>query len=185
MFDLEITREQKWLILGFGLLLLAGIGVGLWRERSGADQVVLGSSEHPVQVEISGAVEKPGVYQFKPGTRIWEALRSAGKMPEAQLSGINLAEPLKDGQKIFLPEDASAGSDNGPKPQAADKIDLNRAEEKDLDAVPGIGTTTAKKIIALRDQKGGFRTWDDLKAVPRLGAKTIERFKQYFSLDAN
>jgi competence protein ComEA len=181
MFDLQITNEQKIIIIVFSILILIGIVVGLRRERK-EQMVLLNTTDRELQIELAGAVKTPGIYRARSGTRVWEALRLAGGIcSDADLSNLNLVEPVKDGVKLLVPFQSPTeitGVQNDQK-----KVALNSATAEELDQVPGIGKATAEKIIALRDHMGGLHSWDELKAIPRLGAKSIEKLKSFLTLE--
>ena len=102
-------------------------------------------------VDVSGAVARPGVYRLAASSRIVDALIAAGGMTgEADLDALNKAAPIHDGQRIYVPRPGetvpagSAGSD------AQLKIDVNHATANELEALPGIGPTTAARIVRSR-----------------------------------
>jgi len=109
------------------------------------------SPEPLIVVDVAGAVAKPGVYRLVAGSRIVDALIAAGGMTgEADLAALNKAAPVRDGQRIYVPRPGetvpagSAGSD------AQLKIDVNHATAAELEALPGIGPTTAARIVRSR-----------------------------------
>jgi competence protein ComEA len=109
------------------------------------------SPEPPIVVDVAGAVAHPGVYRLAAGSRIVDALTSAGgATDEADLAGLNKAAPVRDGQRIYVPRPGetvpagSAGSD------AQLKIDVNHATAAELEALPGIGPTIAARIVRSR-----------------------------------
>jgi competence protein ComEA len=109
------------------------------------------SPEPLIVVDVAGAVARPGVYRLTAGSRIDDALLAAGGMTgEADLVALNRAAPVRDGQRIYVPRPGetvpagSAGSD------AQLKIDLNHATAAELEALPGIGPTTAARIVRSR-----------------------------------
>ena len=114
-----------------------------------------------IYVDISGAVEKPGVYDVKEGTRVFEVIEMAGGLTsEADIDGFNRAEEVFDGQKLTIPEKVSEEAGGG-------------AEE--LDEIPGVGPSTAEAIIRYREENGSFRKKEDIKNVSGIGDKTYEK----------
>jgi competence protein ComEA len=104
-----------------------------------------------IVVDVAGAVAHPGVYRLVAGSRIADALVAAGGMTgEADLIALNRAAPIRDGQRIYVPRPGetvpagSAGSD------AQLKVDVNHATAAELEALPGIGPTTAARIVRSR-----------------------------------
>ena len=109
------------------------------------------SPEPLIVVDVVGAVSHPGVYRLAAGSRIADALAAAGGATgEADLVVLNKAAPIRDGQRIYVPRPGetvpagSAGSD------AQLKIDVNHATAAELEALPGIGPTTAARIVRSR-----------------------------------
>src|SRR5712691_8869277 len=134
-----------------------------------------GAARPRIVVDVAGAVRRPGLYRLAPGTRIADAVAIAGgATPKADITLVNLAAPLADGEQVLVPVRGSASS-------AADSptapVDLNSASAEQLDALPGIGPATAAKIVAFRQQHGPFHSADDLDAVPGIGASRIAQLK--------
>ena len=109
------------------------------------------SPEPLIVVDVAGAVAHPGVYRLAAGSRIVDALIAAGGMTgEADLAVLNKAAPVRDGQRIYVPrpgETVPAGSAGS---EAQLKIDVNHATSAELEALPGIGPTTAARIVRSR-----------------------------------
>ena len=138
-------------------------------------------------VDVSGAVRRPGLYRLPPGSRVGDAIAAAGGFgprvdAAAVTASINLAERLEDGSKVLVPERGSAvaasaapGAGNGtgsgsggtagaPSPSmngGPARVDLNRATQAELEALPGIGPVTARKILDSR-ASAPFQQPDDL-----------------------
>jgi competence protein ComEA len=109
------------------------------------------SPEPLIVVDVAGAVAHPGVYRLAAGARIVDALLAAGGMTgEADLDVLNKAAPVRDGQRVYVPRPGetvpagTAGSD------AQLKIDVNHATAAELEALPGVGPTTAARIVRSR-----------------------------------
>ncbi len=136
-------------------------------------------------VYISGAVARPDVYRLPGDARVKDVVVAAGGLsPAAAAAQINLAAPISDAQHIHVPSvgedlgvpvsDTSAAAD-GSTVGADGLLDLNSASAADLEDLPGIGATIAERILAYRDERGGFTSVDDLKEVSGVGAKLFER----------
>lgn len=132
-------------------------------------------------VHVAGAVEKPGVFQMPPGSRVTDAIeRAGGATSEAAPDSINLAAPLADGQQIQVPakvasDSAAAGAATGT--TSAGPISLGSATAEELDTIEGIGPVTAAAILEFRDQNGGISSVDDLDQVSGIGPTTMEALR--------
>ena len=139
-------------------------------------------------VDVKGAVKKVQPYTMKSNQRVKDVLEKAGILPQADLSQINLAEKLIDQKLIYVPKKGEATSAQGITPSLSNQdsqkqpINLNLAQESDLVEVPGIGPSKAQSIIDYRDEKGGFKSVEDLKEIKGIGEKTFEKLKDYFTV---
>lgn len=146
-------------------------------------------------VDVSGQVRRPGVYELGAGSRVHEAIAAAGGLRRgADVSGINRAAPVVDGQQVLVParpeegpgctaaaNAASAattpsGSAAGAATDAG-SVSINAGDAAALDALPGIGPVTAARIVDDRTANGPFASVDDLDRVPGIGAATIEELR--------
>lgn len=136
-----------------------------------------------VTVYVSGAVNKPSVVTIKSGERVQTAVnRCGGFLPTADIDAINMSEPVKDGMHILIPEIKDAVSPAMKARAATDKININRADEKELDKLPGIGPAMAKRIIDYRTEKGLFKSPEDLKRVRGIGEAKYEKLKDKITI---
>jgi competence protein ComEA len=159
----------------------------------------------PVTVHIVGAVIHPGVYELPATARVRDAVNAAGGLSgNAAQGSVNLARLLADGEQIVIPTEdefakttAGAGAQNvsgaskgvvGPggasaenpgAPPAGTVVNINTADAAALDALPGVGPSTAAKIVADRDTNGPFATPDDLGRVSGIGPKKLEALKDF------
>ena len=145
-------------------------------------------------VHVTGAVARPGMYGLPEGARVHDAIEAAGGLTdEAAASAINLARIVADGEQIMVPSAADLESDaEGAEAAGAQggagvpgsgesfssngsiiggKVNINRADAVQLDGLPGIGQSTAEKIIAEREANGPFSSKEDLQRVSGIGAK--------------
>ena len=134
-----------------------------------------------VVVHAAGAVRTPGVYRLANGARVGDLLEAAGgALPEADLDSVNLAQPLVDGERVYVPRRGEAvpvggGATAAAKP--AGPLDLNRATADELDGLPGVGPATAAAIVEHRGRVGRFRSVDDLLDVPGIGDAKLARLR--------
>lgn len=132
-----------------------------------------------VVVHVGGAVVEPGVRELEEGARVQDAVEAAGGFAEgAATDALNLARVVADGEQIVVPsqEEADAAATGGgggvdAVPSAGGKVNINRASAAELDALPGVGPSTAEKIVADREANGPFATVEDLKRVSGIGDK--------------
>ncbi len=144
-----------------------------------------------VVVEIVGAITHPGVYELPSSSRVGDLVDAAGGYSprvdtERAAQALNLAAVLSDGDQVRVPSrddtepaPARSSGSGGGQPGtsgAGAPVDLNRATESELDALPGIGPVTAGKIIAAREETP-FTSVDDLRTRKLVGEKTFEQLK--------
>lgn len=125
----------------------------------------------PLVVYVSGAVVAPDVYRLAPGARVVDALQAAGGLVElADVSGINLAAQVRDGEHIRVPYAGEAVAPAAASEQSG-LINLNRASAAELEELPGIGATLAARIIERRETKGPYQRVEELREVTGIGEK--------------
>jgi len=139
----------------------------------------------PLLVHVAGEVKKPGVYPLVSGSRVIDAIKAAGGAKAGtDLSQLNLARLINDGEQIYLGQENL----NGFKPLRKIKepfrgiVYVNRATAAQFDSLPGIGETFAKRIIEYRKSNGPFVSIEDLKKVEGIGEKTFAKMKSRLSL---
>lgn len=149
-----------------------------------------------IKIYIIGEVNKPGVLILPYGARIEDAIISAGGPGNnADLSRVNLAYPLEDGQKIYIPSlneienkeyiSSESGENVIEDPSniySNKKININKASLENLTSIPGIGESTAQKIIDYRNKNGNFNSIEDLKKVSGIGDKKYEKIKEFIDI---
>jgi competence protein ComEA len=129
-------------------------------------------------VHVAGAVRHPGLYRLPAGSRVDAAVeRAGGPSRRGDADAVNLAAPLEDGQQVVVPvrgrappaaAAGGAGGDGGP---PAAPISLSSATAEQLDTLDGIGPKLAARIVAFRDEHGGFRSVEQLRDVEGIGEK--------------
>lgn len=152
-----------------------------------------------VTVYITGAVKKPGVYTFSEGARVIEGIQKAEPAVDAALEYVNMAELMTDSQHIPVPrkgeveesgqlQGAGAGAGSGTGSRIAGsisrqgKININTATKETLDGLPGVGPSTAEKIIQYRQTHGKFKNISDLLNVSGIGEKKLDKFRDKISI---
>jgi competence protein ComEA len=145
-------------------------------------------TDKPIVVHITGAVPRPGVYALPRGARVQDVISAAGGfLAEAQKADINLAAPLEDGEKLDIPY-IEGGSPVLATPvetvvvATTELIDINTASQSELESLPGIGPTTAQKIVEYREANGPFLNTEDIINVPGIGPGTYERIKDLITV---
>lgn len=134
-------------------------------------------------VHVVGAVRRPGVYRLHDGQRVRDAVRRAGgATAAADLQALNLAAKVGDAQQVVVPRRGGAApavgaSASAPGVAAAAPVSLSSATVEQLDALDGVGPSTAQKILAYRTEHGGFRSVDELGDVPGIGPKKLEALR--------
>lgn len=161
-------------------------------------------SDDRILVHISGAVNKEGIVELKMGSRIADAIDKAGGIKEdADIEEINLAYLLEDGMKIKIPNKqekdkqsdtvqeenienyvtTSIGVSNVSKEEEkskdmkSEKVNINTATQTELETLPGIGPSTAMKIITYRKEKGKFMKKEEIKEVSGIGESKYNKIK--------
>lgn len=140
-------------------------------------------------VYVSGAVKRPGVYELSPGSRLVDAVQTAGGfLISAQTSSINLAKKLRDGEQVYIPGQDQVPTpeltigDGGllftPTPPVSQMVDINTASAEQLEQLPGIGPTTANKIIEYRMANGPFTKAEDLLKVAGIGPTILAEIRE-------
>lgn len=162
-----------------------------------------------VVCDISGAVKHQGVYRLKNGARLEDLIEKAGGLTkDAQLKAINRSQLLKDQDKIYIPgkgdkteaaQTANSAAASAPAaststsasssaasassgPASGDLINLNTATAADLQKLNGIGEKKAEQIIGYRQEKGSFKSIDELKEVSGIGDKTFAAIKDQLTI---
>ncbi|EGO2729655.1 competence protein ComEA [Enterococcus faecalis] len=187
------------LLVGIYLMVnkKAQVDTTMWEETSltttaeAATDATKERAETMIYVDIKGAVKVPGIYQLKNQQRIWDALALAGGVSEeADTAQVNYAQKVKDQMIIYVPKKGESVAqsletlqESAPAQQnQEEKINVNTATEAELQTISGIGAKKAQEIIRFRDEQGPFKTVEELKNVPGIGEKTVERLKDMLTV---
>ncbi|WP_433020742.1 helix-hairpin-helix domain-containing protein [Kribbella sp. CA-294648] len=141
-----------------------------------------------VVVHVAGKVRRPGLVRASTGSRVADVLAAAGgALPGVDLTTLNLARPVTDGEQIVVgvpgaapPSSPAAGQPTGtPGTPASTPLDLNTATLAQLDSLPGVGPVLAQRILDWRTEHGRFTSPDELQEVPGVGPKKFESLKPH------
>ena len=214
----ELTKTQK-IIIAVGIIcILIVIGIFLYKRTQDTDYSMLmlepeeeakennieqeqEKRENKIKVHVAGYVEEEGMVELAEGARIADALEAAGGATlEADLSRVNLAYVLQDGQKIYIPSilevveeeaeeeeyitEGSGGvileeeeGEEEKNNEAEGKVNINTATQTELETLNGIGPSTASKIIEYRKQNGNFQSIEEIQNVSGIGDSKYESIK--------
>ena len=143
-----------------------------------------------VTVDVAGKVRHPGIAVLDAGARVVDALAAAGgAKPGVDVSGLNLARLLVDGEQVLVGQPAPSGAAAAASPTADPApggptalVNLNTATESELDTLPEVGPVTAASILAWRDQHGGFSSIDELLEVDGIGEVTLGKLAPFVTV---
>lgn len=176
-------------------LLVGGLLYLTTRAPSGQKvELMPSSTPEPISVYITGAVERPGVYQVPRDSRLVEVIAAAGGLLEgADITTLNLAEKVKDEQQINIPGNAEIPTPQlviggggllvTPTPPVDGLVNINTADVALLETIPGIGPTVASRIVAYREENGPFERVEDLSKVAGIGPETLEKIRPYVTVE--
>ena len=141
-----------------------------------------GAAAEQIVVNAAGAVTAPGVYRLLSGSRVVDLIDAAGgPAPDADLDQLNLAAPLSDGDRVYVPRAGelvpASGGPSTASGAGAQPLDLNAATVEQLDALPGVGPSTAQAIVDYRTQHGRIRSVDELLEVRGIGPAKLESIR--------
>lgn len=158
-------------------------------EITNAEEENIEETEEKIKVHIAGSVVTEGIVELEEGARVADAIGEAGgTTADANMNQINLAYKLQDGQKIYIPNQneeeyqittnmEGIQSANNTTSNETDVININTATQTELELLPGIGPSTATKIIDYREENGKFENIEEIKNVPGIGEAKYENIK--------
>lgn len=185
-----------YILVGIVLILGTIKVIDIYYQNNNEDitiQNVLKTEDEPEQIEpetikvyVTGEVKNQGVVELEQGSRIVDAIEKAGgQTEEANLKNVNLAYELEDGQKIYIPNKSEQNTTEttddgitGAETKSNDTININKANEQELQELNGIGESLAASIIKYREDNGKFKTIEDLKNVPGIGESKFSNIKE-------
>src|SRR5690606_15445238 len=137
-------------------------------------------------VDIKGAVQHPGLYEAEEGERVADLIHKAGGLlKEADENLINFALKVEDEMVIYIPiqgEEVEFPLENPSSQNSENKININKANNAELETLPGIGPSKAETIIKYREQHGLFEQIEDIQNISGIGEKTFEKLKDKITI---
>ncbi len=179
------------LIAVVGAGFLAGVRYGapapidLPAAAEGAPLPVATTQPAMLQVHLAGAVLRAGLYEVPAGFRVGDLIDAAGgAIPDADTAAVNFAERLRDGQQVYVPLQGEQPTNRhgAANANAASPIDVNTATAAELQALPGIGPSLARAIVAYRTQNGPFGSLSELENVPGIGPSKLSQIRSHATL---
>lgn len=189
-------KPWQHILLGFliGMTISAILFIISGQPKGNSITLSPAPTTSPIFIDISGAVNNPGAYSLLPGSRVKNAVSSAGGLTNmADRNSVNLAAILEDGQKVYIPSIGETRLSKIPLEPSKKEgqsninngglININSASLDELMLLPGIGETRAKQIIEYRDRNGAFTALDEIMKISGIGVDTFEEIKQYITLE--
>lgn len=186
-------NKPGWLVLlgVVGGLLGAGLLFLVSRPPVGqAIQLLPPPTRLPLVVYVTGAVMAPDVYTLSPGSRVADAIRAAGGLTdEADPQVLNLAQVVTDGLRIQVPTLVKASQETLVEvPVRAitpvhTLININTANQAELESLPEIGPHLAQEIILYREANGPFESIDQIMDVSGVGTVTFETIRDLITVE--
>ena len=198
MFKKENNKKIiVYILIGIVVVIASIKLIDIYYQNNNNEEItiqnVLTTEDEPEKIEnetikvyVTGEVKNQGVIELEQGSRIVDAIEKAGgQTEEANLKNVNLAYELEDGQKIYIPnkseENTNVITDDGVTEidsKENDTININKANEKELQELNGIGESLASSIIKYREDNGKFKNIEDLKNVPGIGESKFSNIKE-------
>ena len=200
----RFLREHKEVLKKAGIVVLVivlGLVVSMIKNggqeeaNAQAEEATVSTEETTamIYVDVGGEVKDPSVVELPDGSRVTDAITAAGGLTElADLTDINRAAFVSDGEKIYIPSQVSEleddglsageGGDGGTAKSSDGRININTADSTQLQELTGVGPATAEKIIDYRKQNGRFQSIEDIKNVSGIGDKTYEKLKDHIKV---
>lgn len=184
---LDYSKEQRRAFAALCLTALVIAGILFMSSRGEAVEtptikIIESAPSKMLLVHVAGEVKRPGVYPVVEGSRVVDAIAAAGGAKKSfDLSVINLARKVVDGEQIYLGEKRAIKKGVGSKGFSG-TVYVNRASVAHFDSLPGIGPVLAKRIVDFRSANGPFVDIAEIQKVPGIGTKTFERIKTRLSL---
>ena len=203
--------KQRKMVIIIAILVIILIGRKIYDsnyfEEANSEEILVKDKKESIKkdeeeedimaVHVTGEVKKPGVVKVKEGSRIEDIIEAAGGLTEnADTTNINLAYMVEDGMKIRIPssneediEENYISVDSGKRVIMSDEsnnpsliVNINTANETELEQLPGIGPSISSKIVDYRNQNGKFKNIEDIKNVTGIGDSKYEKIKDFIKV---
>lgn len=183
--DQPVVRSA---IIAVALIALAAAAAWWWSQDNNVlplselpiEPVLAAGSDVGITVHVSGEVASPGLVRVRPDARVADAVAaSGGALSSADLSGLNLAAPMRDGERISVPTQM----DDALSPKVDDgRVRVNDADVAAMEALPGVGPVLAQRIVSHREEEGLFSAVEDLLDVPGIGEGKLAAMRDVIAL---
>lgn len=189
-YDLNFSDLQKrsLLILTGLIILVSGFWVTTGKSETVVEVKPIKIEAPLVTVDVAGAVNSPGVYALPGDSRVIDAIKVAGySLAGTDLSDLNLARVIRDGEQIYISPTAKTKIPIGrklaiKKLQSVGPLNINRATAKQFESLDGVGPVLAKRIVSYRAANGPFLTLEDLDKVSGIGPAKFAQFKSQITV---
>lgn len=193
-FSLTSTQRRALAIfaaIAVGIALLALINGQAKPQSDVLIAVPQASAAAPVEmslvVDVQGEVINPGVYQLPAGSRVGDAIKAAGGVQKgSDSSSVNLARFIEDGEQIYVSNvdviEQGRSGQNSNRIVGQGRLNVNRANESELDGLPGVGPVLAQRIIAYRNEHGNFGAVEDLQKVAGIGPAKFSELRTFVTV---
>lgn len=193
-FSLTSTQRRALAIFAaitVGIALLALINGQAKPQSDVLIAVPQASAAAPVEmslvVDVQGEVINPGVYQLPAGSRVGDAIKAAGGVQKgSDSSSVNLARFIEDGEQIYVSNvdviEQGRSGQNSNRIVGQGRLNVNRANESELDGLPGVGPVLAQRIIAYRNEHGNFGAVEDLQKVAGIGPAKFSELRTFVTV---
>jgi competence protein ComEA len=187
-----LTSKQKIMICAIIVALVSAASLRLYLSNREAERVRLEAERTDevvshIVVHVKGAVKNPGLATLEAGSRVADAVEAAGGFSDESASAAtNLAARVNDGDEIIIGSRAGASgvSSGKDKLEPGEKIDINTANEDELQRLPGIGPAFASRIVELRNRRGPFRAAEEIMLVQGIGEVKFNKLKDFIKIGA-
>ena len=188
----EVARKRLLFIALLLIIVMGGSCYAYWQKNSVPEstriyeQTDKRAHQDLLTVYISGAVIQPGVLKVNAGTKVIDVINTAGGLAQgAEVGKLNLAQAVKDGMHIQVPtakQTLQNSSNSDGSKSIGGKVNINTADKKELDSLPGIGPAIAQRIIEYRQANGPFKELEHIKNVSGISENKYSKLKEKITI---